>query len=81
MIKDGTTISTIEIATITGKKNDEVMMDAKCMLLGLHGDMDVSRFNFAQPDWFLLSYRHALLLAGQYKPALAAKIIDALEEK
>lgn len=79
MIKDGKTITTLEIAKITGKKNEDVMMDAKCMLLGLYGDMDTSRFNFAQQDGYLLSYKHALLLAGQYRPALAAKIIDALE--
>ena len=80
MIKNGKTISTIEIAEITGKKNDDVMMDAKCMLLGLYGDMDIMRFDSIHDDGYRLSYQHALLLSGQYRPSLAAKIIDALED-
>lgn len=80
MIKDGKTISTKEIAEITCENNEDVMAGAKIMLLGLHGDMNINRFEWADPDYFVLSYKHALVLSGHYPHYLAAKIIDALED-
>lgn len=81
------TMSTREIADLTGKKHAHVMRDARTMLVELHGEEGLSKFgssyrnaqNKEQPE-YLLPKRETLILASGYSLDLRVKIIDRCEE-
>lgn len=75
------TMSSVEIAELTGKQHAHVMRDIKKMLEGL--DLDVSKFGGIYLDSyqrehsvFNLPKRECLILVSGYSVQLRAKIID-----
>ena len=85
------TMSSQEIAELTGKRHDHVMRDIRAMLAELHGEGGVPSFgasyineqNKAQPC-FNLPKRESLILVSGYNVKMRAAIIDRwqdLEEK
>lgn len=79
------TMSTVEIAQLCGKRHDNVMTDAKKMLIGLNlnapdflGTYKTSQGNEYQ--CFYLPKREVMILVSGYRIDLRAKIIDRLEE-
>lgn len=81
------TMSSREIADLTGKRHDNVMRDIRTMLIALHGEGGLLKFegtylnsqNKEQP-LFNLPKRECLILASGYDVHLRARIIDRLEE-
>lgn len=87
IVVSGPTMSTREIAELTGKRHDNVMADTRTMLAELHGEGGLLTFqasyrnaqNKVQPC-YALPYRETMLLMSGYKLALRAKIIDRWQE-
>ncbi len=77
------TMSSREIAELTGKRHDHVMRDIRKMLVELHGEEALPRFggsytgqdNTARPC-FDLPKRESLILVSGYDVSMRAKIID-----
>lgn len=77
------TMSSREIAELTGKEHRNVMRDARAMLAELHGEGGLLKFehsylnsqNKPQPE-LLLPKRECLILVSGYSVELRAKIID-----
>jgi phage antirepressor YoqD-like protein len=81
------TMSTRDIADLTGKQHAHVMRDARAVLGALLGEGGLSRFgssylngqNKAQPE-YLLPKRESLVLVSGYDVHLRARIIDRWQE-
>lgn len=77
------TMSSREIAELTGKQHAHVMRDIRLMLTELHGEEGLSKFgssylnaqNKPQPE-FLLPKRESLILVSGYDVNMRAAIID-----
>jgi Rha family phage regulatory protein len=77
------TMSSREIAELTGKQHAHVMRDIRTMLTELHGEEGLSKFgssylnsqNKPQPE-FLLPKRESLVLVSGYDVHMRAAIID-----
>lgn len=77
------TMSSREIAELTGKQHAHVMRDIRAMLTELHGEEGLSKFgssylnsqNKPQPE-FLLPKRESLILVSGYDVHMRAAIID-----
>ena len=86
-VETSLTMSSREIAELTGKRHDHVMRDIRAMLIELHGEAGLPNFgasylneqNKAQPC-FNLPKRETLILVSGYSVALRAKIIDRWQE-
>lgn len=82
------TMSSREIAGLTGKRHDHVMRDIILMLQVLHGEQGVPRFedtyindqNKQVYPCFNLPKRETLILVSGYSIDLRAKIIDRWQE-
>lgn len=78
------TMSSREISELTGKRHDNVMRDAHAMLVELHGEGGVLRFEDTQPNpqngqsypVYQLPKRECLVLVAGYSTTLRARIID-----
>jgi anti-repressor protein len=80
-------MSTKEIAELTGKRHDNVMRDARAMLIELHGENDLLKFegvylggNGEQRPCFNLPKRETLILVSGYNLVMRARIIDRWQE-
>lgn len=84
----GQTMSSREIADLTGKRHDNVMRDARLMLLDLHGvggvlsfeDTALNEQNGQRYPIFRLPKRETLILVSGYSIAMRARIIDRWQE-
>lgn len=81
------TMSSREIADLTGKRHDHVMRDIRDMLTQLHGEGALPRFgggyfdaNNQERPCFNLPKRETLILVSGYNLAMRAKIIDRWQE-
>ncbi len=82
------TMSSREIADLTGKRHDNVMRDIRIMLLDLQGIDGVLRFEDTQINQqndqkypiFRLPKRETLILVSGYSVAMRARIIDRWQE-
>lgn len=82
------TMSSREIADLTGKRHDHVMRDIRDMLTQLHGEGGLPRFgdtyrndqNGQTYPIFNLPKRETLILVSGYNLAMRAKIIDRWQE-
>ncbi|MCD1266076.1 hypothetical protein B5M44_19195 [Shinella sumterensis] len=77
------TMSSREVAELTGKRHDHVMRDARKMLLDLHGEEDLPKFggvydggNGETRPCIHLPKRECLILVSGYSVELRARIID-----
>lgn len=77
------TMSSREIAELTGKQHAHVMRDIRQMLTELHGEDNLSKFGSIEKDArnrdqpiFLLPKRESLILVSGYDITMRAKIID-----
>ena len=77
------TMSSREIAELTGKQHAHVMRDIRGMLVELHGEADLSKFGSIEKDTrnrdqpvYLLPKRESLILVSGYDVNMRAKIID-----
>jgi len=77
------TMSSREIAELTGKRHDHVMRDTRKMLVELHGESDLPKFggvysggNGEDRPCFHLPKRESLILVSGYDLTMRAKIID-----
>lgn len=81
---DGLTMSSREIAELTGKRHDNVMRDIRVMLAELHGEGGVPKFEDTQTHpqngqcypVFNLPKRETLILVSGYSVQMRARIID-----
>lgn len=88
MAGDGLTMSSREIAELTGKRHDNVMADIRRMLAELHGEGGVLNFqdthrnpqNGQEYPVFLLPKRETLILVSGYSVQMRARIIDRWQE-
>ena len=81
------TMSSREIAELTGKRHDHVMRDGRAMLTELHGEANVPSFggvyqggNGEARPCLNLPKRETLILVSGYSVQLRARIIDRWEE-
>jgi len=82
------TMSSREIAELTGKEHRNVMRDIRTMLVELHGEEGVLSFEqtYTNPQngqtypCFNLPKRETLILVSGYSVAMRAKIIDRWQE-
>lgn len=81
------TMSSQEIADLTGKRHDNVLRDARAMLSELHGEQDLLRFegvyrgaNGEDRPCVRLPKRETLILVSGYNLTMRAKIIDRWQE-
>ncbi|WP_158675466.1 Rha family transcriptional regulator [Pseudomonas sp. o96-267] len=82
------TMTSLEIAELTGKRHDHVMRDIRLMLAELHGDGGVPSFgdthrnpqNGQEYPVFRLPRREVEILVTGYSITLRAKVIDRLRE-
>lgn len=81
------TMSSREIAELTGKRHDHVMRDIRAMLVELHGDDVIPSFGAIYHDaygrekpCFDLPKRETLILVSGYSVSMRAKIIDRWQE-
>ncbi len=81
------TMSSREIAELTGKRHDHVMRDARQMLTELHGEEALPKFggsytgqdNTTRPC-YNLPKRETLILVSGYNLAMRARIIDRWQQ-
>jgi phage regulator Rha-like protein len=81
-------MSSREIAELTGKRHDNVMADVRKMLLQLHGEEGVLRFQETDVNpnngqtylLFVLPKRETLILVSGYSVPMRACIIDRWQE-
>lgn len=82
------TMSSREIADLTGKRHDNLMRDARAMLVELHGEGGLLNFEDTQLNEqngqsypiFRLPKRESLILVSGYSVAMRAKIIDRWQQ-
>ncbi len=82
------TMTSRDIAELTGKRHDNVMRDARAMLVELHGEGGVLSFEAIHRDpqngqaypMLALPKRETLILVSGYSVAMRAKIIDRWQE-
>jgi phage antirepressor YoqD-like protein len=81
------TMSSREIAELTGKRHDHVMRDIREMIAALHGESDLPKFGGIEKDArnrdqpvFLLPKRESLILVSGYNITMRAAIIDRWQE-
>ena len=81
------TMSTREITELTGKRHDNVMQDVRTMLIELHGENALLKFeggyldaNNQERPCFNLPKRETLILVSGYSVELRARIIDRWTE-
>lgn len=81
------TMSSREIAELTGKRHDHVMRDIRVMLVELHGEEGLPRFGGSylseqnkEMPCFNLPRREVEILVTGYSIPLRAKVIDRLHE-
>lgn len=81
------TMSSREIAELTGKRHDHVMRDARLMIVELHGESDLPKFggvykggNGEDRPCLNLPKRETLILVSGYNLTMRAKIIDRWQE-
>lgn len=82
------TMTSVEIAELTGKQHAHVMRDIRAMLGELHGDRGVSSFGDTQTNpqnkqsypIYRLPKRETLIMVSGYSTAMRAKIIDRWQE-
>lgn len=82
------TMSSREIAELTGKRHDHVMRDIREMLIELHGEGGLPKFggtylneqNNQRYPLFDLPKRETLILVSGYNLTMRAKIIDRWQE-
>lgn len=82
------TMSSREIAELTGKRHDHVMRDARKMLVELHGEGGLPNFGDTQTNEqngqpypiYRLPKRETLILVSGYNLSMRAKIIDRWQE-
>jgi Rha family phage regulatory protein len=82
------TMTTREIAELTGKRHDNVMRDARKMLVELHGEEGLLKFEDTLSDpqngqeypIFRLPKRETLILVSGYNLKMRAAIIDRWQE-
>ena len=87
-IEQNLTMSTREIAEITNKRHDNVVVDTRKMLQELHGEEGLLTFqdtylneqNGQQYPMFALPKRETLILVSGYSLPMRAKIIDRWQE-
>lgn len=87
MSLDQLTMTSREIAELTGKQHKHVMRDIRTMLVELHGEGGLPKFgssylneqNKAQPC-FRLQKRETLILVSGYNVQMRAKIIDRWQQ-
>lgn len=88
MAGDGITMSSREIAELTGKRHDNVMADIRRMLAELHSEGGILSFqdthrnpqNGQEYPVFLLPKRETLILVSGYSVQMRARIIDRWQE-
>lgn len=89
MIQSGTlTMSSRDIADLSGKEHKNVMRDIRTMLVELYGEGGVLNFEHTHTNpqngqdypVFLLPKRETLILVSGYNLAMRAKIIDRWQE-
>ena len=82
------TMTSREIADLTGKRHDHVLRDARAMLVELHGEGGVPKFGASHRDpqngqtypVLALPKRETLILVSGYSITTRAKIIDRWQE-
>ena len=82
------TMSSLEIAELTGKEHRNVMRDIRTMLTELHGEGGVLSFEHTHTNpqngqsypIFKLPKRESLILVSGYSVAMRAAIIDRWQE-
>lgn len=82
------TMTSREIAELTGKRHDHVLRDARAMLVELHGEGGLPSFGAAYTDpqngqsypMLALPKRETLILVSGYSVSMRAKIIDRWQE-
>ena len=81
------TMSSREISDLTGKRHDNVMRDIRSMLVELHGEADLLKFegvysgaNGEERPCFNLPKRESLVLVSGYNVKMRAAIIDRWQE-
>lgn len=82
------TMSSREIAELTGKRHDHVMRDIRAMLVDLHGEGGIPSFgdthineqNGQSYPIFRLPKRESLILVSGYSVQVRARIIDRWQE-
>lgn len=87
-VDEQTTMSSREIAELTGKRHDNVMRDARDMLIELHGKGGLLKFegtylneqNGQRYPLYDLPKRESLILVSGYNLTMRAKIIDRWQE-
>lgn len=85
---EGVSMTTHEIASRTSKRHDNVMRDAKKMLVALYGDGGLLKFEDTHTNpqngqtypVYRLPKRECLILVSGYSVELRASIIDRLDE-
>lgn len=85
---NGLTMSSREIAILTGKRHDNVMRDIFAMLVDLHGEGGVLSFEDTQVNpqngqtylAYMLPKRESLILVTGYSVKLRARIIDRWQD-
>lgn len=88
MAASSATMTSVEIAELTGKQHAHVMRDIRAMLGELHGEGGVSNFGDTQTNpqnkqsypIYRLPKRETLILVSGYSTAMRAKIIDRWQE-
>ena len=87
-VTDAQTMSSREIAELTGKEHRNVMRDIRVMLVELHGEGGVLSFEHTLPNdqngqaypIYRLPKRESLILVSGYSVQMRAKIIDRWQE-
>ena len=87
LIPETLTMTSLEIAELTGKRHDNVMRDIRSMLAELHGEGDVLKFEDISLDaygreqpCFKLDHEHTMTLVTGYSVKLRHTVIKRWQE-